>query len=346
MSQAYFICAALRMVLPAVFLLIVCPPSPLHVKELLTRREYRSPQASLVAYPASRKILFPPVAPPPGVPPSATDPLNQKGDESLIAGVNHPIEHRSRAEQIEEQAWEFTNLIQRFGARVVVGGKAGGRQGNAEVGRKLHVDEPDDDDDDDDLDDEEQDLHEVAQQDGLGAAADKERREKKLSDKKKRKQKAKEAKIKRDAMIGNAAKMTQDILGTIADLAEVFAKCVSRRGPRVENLERLTVTELSSPIAAPSRPRSRTLRTMPAKPWRLRSSSRLRSSLRSYRLVTGPCSRASALALPSLVSRSSSRASRSCRRRCPTGRRGSTFGSALRRLLIKPEYYGVGLRVC
>ncbi|GAA5955708.1 hypothetical protein JCM8115_006830 [Rhodotorula mucilaginosa] len=206
---AYFICAALRMVLPAVFLLIAC----------------------LIAYPASRKVLFPPVPPPAGVPPSATDPLNQKGDESLIAGVNHPIEHRSRSEQIEEQAWEFTNLIQRFGARVVVGGKAGGRQGNADVGRKMHVDQPDDDDDDDDLDDEEQDLHEVAQQDGLGAAADKERKEKKLSDKQKRKQKAKEAKVKRDAMIGSAAKTTQDVLGTIADLAEVFANAITPPKP-------------------------------------------------------------------------------------------------------------------
>lgn len=214
------------MVLPAIFLLVVS--LDLLDGSMTNPADPTFPQACLIAYPASRKVLFPPVPPPAGVPPSATDPLNQKGDESLIAGVGHPIEHRSRSEQIEEQAWEFTNLIQRFGARVVVGGKAGGRQGNADVGRKMHVDQPDDDDDDDDdLDDEEQDLHEVAQQDGLGAAADKERKEKKLSDKQKRKQKAKEAKIKRDALIGSAAKTTQDVLGTIADLAEVFAKCVS-----------------------------------------------------------------------------------------------------------------------
>ncbi|GAA5986387.1 hypothetical protein JCM10908_003732 [Rhodotorula pacifica] len=225
---AYFICAALRMVLPAIFLLI----------------------AALIAYPASRKILFPPVPPPAGVPPSATDPLNQKGDESLIAGVNHPIEHRSRAEQVEEQAWEFTNLIQRFGARVVVGGKAGGRQGNAEVGRKMHVEEDDDDDDDDDLDDEEQDLHEVAQQDGLGVAADKERKEKKLSDKKRRKEKAKEAKIKRDAMIGNAAKTTQDILGTIADLAEVFANAITPPKPYpIYHAREALATQVLLPLA-------------------------------------------------------------------------------------------------
>lgn len=183
-------------------------------------------QATLVAYPRSRKILFPPIPPPPGKPPSATDPTNQKGDESLIAGVGDPVEHRSRAEQIEEQAWEFTNLVQRFGARVVVGGRAGGKQGNAEVGRKRHVDDGDDSDDDE-LDSDEQDLHEVAQTEGLGAAADKENKEKKLSDKQRAKQKAKEAKIARDAKIGKLAKGVQDGLGNAADLAEVFAKCVS-----------------------------------------------------------------------------------------------------------------------
>lgn len=214
------------MVLPAFFLLLArfCPffyPIP-------SRLISHSVQATLAAYPPSRKYLFPPVPPPPGHPPSATDPTNQKGDESMIAGVGHPVEHRSRAEQIEEQAWEFTNLVQRFGARVVVGGKAGGRQGNAEVGRKVHVDSDPDDDDDDELDAEEQELHDVAQNEGLGAAADKELEEKKLSDKKRARQKAKEAKIKRDATIGKAAKQLQDGLGNFADIMEVFAKCVPR----------------------------------------------------------------------------------------------------------------------
>lgn len=212
------------MVLPAFFIMVVRLSPLLHEAPYQADPHFRA-QAALVAYPKSRHILFPPVEPPVGVPPSATDPLNRKGDESTIAGVDHPIEHRSRSEQIEEQAWEFTNLVQRFGARVVVGGKAGGRQGNAEVGKKRHVEEADDDSDDDsELDDEEQELHEVAQQDGLGAAAHKERKEKKMSDRKRRKQQAKEAKVKRDAMIGNAAKTSQDILGAIADFAEIFAK--------------------------------------------------------------------------------------------------------------------------
>ncbi|GAA5820815.1 hypothetical protein JCM3770_000351 [Rhodotorula araucariae] len=237
----YFILAAFRMVLPGLFLLL----------------------ATLIAYPPSRLVLFPPVPPPPGQPPSATDPTNQRGDESMIAGVGHPVEHRSRAEQVEEQAWEFTNLVQRFGARVVVGGRAGGKQGNAEVGRKRHVDDDDDDDDDDDLDDEEMDLHEVAQTEGLGAAADKEKREGRLSDKERKKRKAKEAKIQRDAMIGNAAKQAQDILGNIADLAEVFANAINppKPYPPYKAREKLA-TQVLVPIAC-------VFAIVPAKLWTL-----------------------------------------------------------------------------
>ncbi|BGP38891.1 hypothetical protein JCM10449v2_002829 [Rhodotorula kratochvilovae] len=240
----YFVLAALRMVLPGVFLLL----------------------ATLIAYPPSRLILFPPVPPPPGQPPSATDPTNQRGDESLIAGVGHPVEHRSRAEQVEEQAWEFTNLVQRFGARVVVGGKAGGKQGNAEVGRKRHVDEDNDDDDDDELDDEEMDLHEVAQTEGLGAAAEKEKREGRLSDKERKKRKAKEAKIQRDAMIGKAAKQAQDALGNIADLAEVFANAINppRPYPQYKAREKLA-TQVLLPVAC-------VFAIVPAKIWTMAAS--------------------------------------------------------------------------
>ncbi|GAA6041850.1 hypothetical protein JCM8097_004506 [Rhodosporidiobolus ruineniae] len=205
---SYFVAATFGMVIPAFVCLLI----------------------ALVAYPKSRKALFPPVPPPPGQPPSATDPTNQKGDESLIAGVGHPVEHRSRTEQIEEQAWEFTNLVQRFGARVVVGGKAGGKQGNAEVGRKMHVSD-DEGDDDDDLDDEEQELHQVADEQGLGVAAMKEKRENKLSDKKRLKQKQKEAKIQRDAMVGKAAKQVQDGLGAAADFFEIFANALAPPKP-------------------------------------------------------------------------------------------------------------------
>ncbi|GAA5893935.1 hypothetical protein JCM8208_001283 [Rhodotorula glutinis] len=240
---AYFFFALFRMVLPAVFLLL----------------------AALVAYPRSRKILFPPIPPPPGKPPSATDPTNQKGDESLIAGVGDPVEHRSRAEQIEEQAWEFTNLVQRFGARVVVGGRAGGKQGNAEVGRKRHVDDAAGDSDDE-LDSDEQDLHEVAQTEGLGAAADKENKEGKLSDKQRAKQKAKEAKIARDAKIGKLAKGVQDGLGNAADLAEVFANAVAPYKPYpIYHAREKLATQVLIPIAI-------VFAVVPAKVWTMAAS--------------------------------------------------------------------------
>lgn len=58
----------------------------------------------------ARWKCFPPVLPPPGTPPSATDPLNKKGDQSLLGGVDDPIKHRSKSEQVEEQAWEFRQL--------------------------------------------------------------------------------------------------------------------------------------------------------------------------------------------------------------------------------------------
>lgn len=206
-AAGYFISAAFGLVVPAIMILF----------------------ATLTVYPKSRKFLFPPVPPPPGVPPSATDPTNKRGDESMLAGVNHPIEHRSRAEQIEQQAWEFTNVIQRFGVRVVVGGKRGGKQGNAEVGKKQHVSS--DEDSDDDLDSDEVELNDVANQDGLAVAADKEKKEQKLSEKKKAKAKAKEAKAKRDATVGKMAKGAQDGLGNLADLMEVFANALSPPKP-------------------------------------------------------------------------------------------------------------------
>ncbi|GAA5864200.1 hypothetical protein JCM1840_006699 [Sporobolomyces johnsonii] len=204
----YFVAAAFGMVIPAIMGLLV----------------------ALLVYPPSRKFLFPPVPPPAGQAPSATDPTNQKGDESMLVGVGHPIEHRSRTEQIEQQAWEFTNVVQRFGVRVVVGGKSHGKQGNGEVGAKQHV-SSDEEDDDDEPDSDEQELHDIASQEGLGAAAEKEKREKKMSDKQRQKQKAKEAKIKRDQMVGQMAKSTQDALGNIADLMEVFANAVNPPKP-------------------------------------------------------------------------------------------------------------------
>jgi hypothetical protein len=64
----------------------------------------------LVVVPDSRYFFFPVDMPPHGTPPSATDPKNKKGDESLLGDVDKTVVHRSKAEQAEEQAWEFTQL--------------------------------------------------------------------------------------------------------------------------------------------------------------------------------------------------------------------------------------------
>lgn len=71
--------------------------------------------AVLILSRRSRTILFPVVPPPPGVTPSATDPLNRKGDESMVSTV-HPQKVRSKHEQIEEQSWEFVKNIEKVRA--------------------------------------------------------------------------------------------------------------------------------------------------------------------------------------------------------------------------------------
>ncbi|KAK4701207.1 hypothetical protein P7C70_g5032, partial [Phenoliferia sp. Uapishka_3] len=185
---AYFIAAYFSMVIPLIMGLLI----------------------ALTTFPRSRKFLFPPIPPPAGVPASATDPTNKKGDESQLAGVGDPIEHRSKAEQIEQQAWEFTNTIQRFGMRVVIGGKGSGHQGNGEVGKKESKDE-----DENGADSEERE----AVQDEIDG--------KELSEKQKRKLKAKLAREKRDAVVGNIAKGVQDGAGQAADMFECFANALS-----------------------------------------------------------------------------------------------------------------------
>lgn len=65
---------------------------------------------TLTVLPESRAWFFPPVMPPAGQPPSATDPTNQAGDQSFLGGVDSAVQHRSKAEQVEEQAWEFRQL--------------------------------------------------------------------------------------------------------------------------------------------------------------------------------------------------------------------------------------------
>jgi len=132
----------------------------------------------------------------------------------MLAGVGHPVEHRSKAEQIEQQAWEFTNVIQRFGVRVVVGGYKKGHHGNGAVGKK----EGESSDDDSAIEEEVELPSEGAIVETKGGEV------KELTARQKRKLKAKEAKAKRDAMVNNLAKSAQDGLGDFADALERFAK--------------------------------------------------------------------------------------------------------------------------
>ncbi|KAK4055784.1 hypothetical protein OIV83_000331 [Microbotryomycetes sp. JL201] len=179
----------------------------------------------------SRKFFFPPIPPPPGQPPSATDPTNTKGDESMLAGVGHPVEHRSKAEQIEQQAYEFSNVIQRFGVRVVVGGHHKGSKGNGDVGKKSGAGDEysssDEEFDDDALQLEGQAVDE--KQPATIDEGDDEKR--KLSARQQRKLKAKEAKAKRDAQVGHLARGAQDALGDLADALERFANALSPPRP-------------------------------------------------------------------------------------------------------------------
>lgn len=208
-SQGYFTTAWFGVVVPAVVALLVRPPPlcTIHPTPLTP-----CTQIALVMVPKSRQIFFPPIAPPPGVPASATDPTNQKGDESNLAGVGHPVEHRSKSEQIEEQAWEFTNAIERFGMRVVVGGRSHSHQGNGEVGKKEGANG-------DDAESESDEEEWEAVRDELEG--------KELTDKQKKKLKGKAAREKRDAAVGKAAKAVQDALGDFADVFERIAKYVA-----------------------------------------------------------------------------------------------------------------------
>ncbi|KAI5475212.1 hypothetical protein MNV49_001723 [Pseudohyphozyma bogoriensis] len=171
----------------------------------------------LTVSPKSRTILFPPVKPPPGVPPSATDPTNRKGDESALVGVGHPVVHRSKAEQIEEQAWEFSSGLQSLGIRIVMGGHKG-HKGNSRVGKKEG--ESSSDEEDSSSEDE-------VQAAGVDVMPKHEEDGKPLTPKQRRKLQAKEAKKKRDEMVARIAKGGQDALGDIADGCEIVHHMLS-----------------------------------------------------------------------------------------------------------------------
>ena len=192
----------------------------------------------LITVPASRHILFPPVAPPPGVPPSATDPTNSKGDESSVS-ASHPHKHRTKAEQVEQQSFEFMKSVEGFGLRVLVGGKHKPSEKQLTIAKEKHErkqkfgetsSEDEDEDQVDPLNPEgvklvvpgppsaggNRDLVGQGKRDEVlkqgGTAQDANEAE------------AAEAKAKRDAMVGLYAKALQDALGDFADTIERFGK--------------------------------------------------------------------------------------------------------------------------
>ncbi|KAL7421556.1 hypothetical protein Q5752_003325 [Cryptotrichosporon argae] len=182
---------------------------------------------ALACFPKCRRWFFPPVQPPPFTPPSATDPTNKAGDESLIGNVDSKTVHRSKAEQAEEQAFEARALLQAYTQRVVFDGRKKGKNaGNANVGEKVV--EPESDLDDDEADP----TNAKTKPQGLVSADVKVGDEhialdEKTDDKKKKKIAQQAAKQKRDELVGKMTKATEDGLGAFADLMERMTNALS-----------------------------------------------------------------------------------------------------------------------
>ncbi|KAL7410308.1 hypothetical protein BDY24DRAFT_400112 [Mrakia frigida] len=186
----------------------------------------------LIMVPRSRPILFPTIPPPAGVPPSATDPTNSKGDESLVAAT-HPQKHRSKSEQIEEQSWEFMKSVEGFGLRVLVGGR------HKPSEKQLHMAREKDRKkfgDDTSSDEEEVDKTRLVVPGGAGVVGGRDevgtgRRDETLKDggtvAEANEDEAAEAKAKRDAVVGLYAKGLQDALGDFADFVERLANTLT-----------------------------------------------------------------------------------------------------------------------
>ncbi|WVQ82424.1 hypothetical protein IAT38_004552 [Cryptococcus sp. DSM 104549] len=188
--------------------------------------------AVLVAFPGTRRWLFPPVPPAPFTPPSATDPTNQKGDESLLGNVDGKTAHRSKAEQAEEQAFEATSVLKAYTTQLLIGGRKGSKEsGNANVGEKTaESSSSDEDPEEDEMNPEREKQKDGAQ--GLDSGdvvigGETITPDKPLSDKEKKKLAQREAKRKRDEMVSKMIKGTEDGLGAFADMMERFTNALS-----------------------------------------------------------------------------------------------------------------------
>ncbi|WVF71771.1 hypothetical protein IAT40_006579 [Kwoniella sp. CBS 6097] len=191
---------------------------------------------ALICFPECRRYLFPPVAPAPFTPPSATDPTNQKGDESLLGNVDGKTVHRSKAEQAEEQAFEATSILQAYTTRLLFDGRKKGKEaGNSNVGEKKGESSSSSSDIDDDVPPGQPGVNRTAKQDqsqGLESGTvvvggEKITPEKPLNEKEKKKLAQREAKRKRDEMVSKMTKATEEGLGAFADTIERFTNALS-----------------------------------------------------------------------------------------------------------------------
>lgn len=197
----------------------------------------------LVCFPRTRRFLFPPVPPAPFTPPSATDPTNQKGDESLLGNIDGKTVHRTKAEQAEEQAFEATSILKAFTTRLLFDGKKKGKEaGNSNVGEKEE--EPESSSSEDEA------AVETAPVDGkpqglesadIVIGGEKITPAEPLNDKEKKKLAQREAKRKRDEMVSKMTKLSEDGLGTVADSIERFANALSPPGPYPDNFARFKI---------------------------------------------------------------------------------------------------------
>ncbi|KAI9639865.1 uncharacterized protein MKK02DRAFT_18941 [Dioszegia hungarica] len=192
--------------------------------------------AVVMCFPMTRRMLFPPIPPAPYTPPSATDPTNQKGDESLLGTTDSAAAHRSKAEQAEEQAFEARSILQAFTTRLVFDGSKKGRNaGNAQVGEKVldTSDSESDDADDSDV------LAPAGNADGskphgqgeesadIVIGGEKIKHDSKKTEKQKKKAAQAAAKKKRDELVSKMTKGTQDGLGAAADMIERLTNALS-----------------------------------------------------------------------------------------------------------------------
>ncbi|KAL0250702.1 hypothetical protein I308_102885 [Cryptococcus tetragattii IND107] len=199
----------------------------------------------LVCFPDTRRFLFPPVPPAPFTPPSATDPTNQKGDESFLGNVDGKVVHRTKAEQAEEQAFEATSILRAFTTRLLFDGKKKGKEaGNANVGEKAE--EPESSSSEDEGSVKTAAVGEEGKLQGLESAdivigGEKITPDQPLTDKEKKQLAQREAKRKRDEMVSKMTKLTEDSLGTFADAIERFTNALSPPGPYPDSFARFKI---------------------------------------------------------------------------------------------------------